>query len=99
VLLGWALFRADDLGAAGLMLAGMAGVHGLALGTDLAWLLEPRALLAGAVGLIVAFTPPRPRPRTWRDACPARAMVAPLFVVGVARALADAASPFLYFQF
>jgi alginate O-acetyltransferase complex protein AlgI len=100
VLMGWALFRADDLGAAGRMLAGMAGLHGIALGTDLAWLLEPRALLAGAVGLTVAFTP-LPGPDRERAAPPAllRAMVAPLFVVGVARALADAASPFLYFQF
>jgi alginate O-acetyltransferase complex protein AlgI len=100
VLLGWALFRADDLGAAGAMLAGMVGMNGFAMGPDLVWLLEPRTLLAGAVGLTVAFTP-LPDPDREIAAPPAllRAAVAPLFVLGVARALADAASPFLYFQF
>ena len=98
VLAGWALFRADDLGAARAMLAGMAGLHGLALGPDLAWLLGPRALLAGALGLWLAFrTPPtaawQPGP-AWR-----RGVLVPLFVLGVARAITDAASPFLYFQF
>jgi alginate O-acetyltransferase complex protein AlgI len=98
VLAGWALFRAADLDAARALLAGMLGLQGLALGTDLLWLLEPRALLAGALGLWLAFrvAPPagwQPGP-TWR-----RFVLVPLFVLGVGRAITDAASPFLYFQF
>ena len=98
VLVGWGLFRAADLAAAGAMLAGLVGWHGLAPGPDLAWLLGPRPLLAGAIGLLLAFRPhryPAAPPRApWY-----RAALVPLFVLGVGRAVVDAASPFLYFQF
>ena len=98
VTVGWALFRAEDLAAAGAMLAAMLGLQGLALGPDLVWLLGPRALLAGALGLWLAFRAPPATTAThgppWR-----RAVLVPLFVLGVGRAIADAASPFLYFQF
>jgi alginate O-acetyltransferase complex protein AlgI len=103
VLLGWVLFRAADVGAAATLFEGLAGRHGWALGPDLLWLLEPRTWLAGAIGLAVAFAPSARPDRPGRPGIPfslaARAAVAPLFVLGVLRALGDSASPFLYFQF
>jgi alginate O-acetyltransferase complex protein AlgI len=103
VLFGWALFRAEGLPAAGALLAGLVGAHGVAVTPELAWQLEPRALATLAVGLALAFAP-RPgattarRPR-WALATPPVALLVPLFVLGVARALADTAAPFLYFRF
>jgi len=98
VLAGWAAFRADDLDAARAVLSGMLGLQGLALGPDLVWLLGPRALLAGALGLWLAFR--APPAAEWRPAAAwRRGVLLPLFVLGVARAITDAASPFLYFQF
>lgn len=120
VLVGWVLFRADGLEAAGAVFAGLVGAHGLALTPELAWRLEPRALLTLALGLALAFAPRPARPadaagaagdapargadapaprRAFAVATPPLALLVPLFVLGVGRALADTASPFLYFRF
>jgi len=100
VLLGWVLFRAPDVAAATVLFEGLAGRHGWALGPDLAWLLGPRTWLAGAIGLAAAFAPPAdPARPVALFGLPVKAAVAPLFLLGVLRALGDSASPFLYFQF
>lgn len=103
VLFGWVLFRADGLPAALVVFGGLVGAHGFAVTGELAWQLEPRALTTLAVGLALAFLPrPHARPaRRWRLAfgAPPVALLVPLFVLGVGRALADTASPFLYFRF
>jgi alginate O-acetyltransferase complex protein AlgI len=103
VLFGWALFRADGLPAAGALLAGLVGAHGFAVTGELAWQLAPRALVTLALGLALAFLPrPGERPVRWPRlafGAPPVALLIPLFVLGVGRALADTASPFLYFRF
>ncbi|MFN2321989.1 MAG: MBOAT family protein [Trueperaceae bacterium] len=103
VLFGWVLFRADGLPAALAMFGGLVGAHGFGVTGELAWLLEPRAVATLAVGLTLAFVPrPGDRPglrlRLALGAPPV-ALLVPLFVLGVGRALADTASPFLYFRF
>ena len=104
VLLGWVLFRAPDLGAAWAVVRGMAGAHGWALGAELAWQLTPRSLLTLAAGLALAFAPAPADTgaalrRWWGERRLAWPLLVPLFVLGVLRALADTASPFLYFRF
>lgn len=113
VLVGWVVFRADDLPAAAAMLAGLVGAQGTGLSPELAWQLTPRGLTTLAVGLAIALAAPNAAPNATPDAASWRAhvvgwwrprhlawpLLVPLFVLGVARALADTASPFLYFRF
>ncbi len=104
VLLGWVLFRATDLGAAWRMLQGLVGAHGLTLTPELAWQLSPRSLWTLAAGLLLAFAPApavagAALRRWWGERRLAWPLLVPLFVLGVLRALADTASPFLYFRF
>ena len=100
VLLGWVLFRAENLPHALSHLQGMIGWNGWRLSAELAWQLQPRALLTLATGLIMCFWPagliPRVRPNgVW----PYHLGLSALFILAVARAVADTASPFLYFRF
>jgi alginate O-acetyltransferase complex protein AlgI len=113
VLVGWVLFRADDLGHALGTLSAMVGLHGLALSADLAWQLTPRALVTLAVAYALIFFPaPAPDPRADAEeqvaARPAWQLrleggfdvaLVPLFALGLMRAIADSFSPFLYFRF
>jgi alginate O-acetyltransferase complex protein AlgI len=104
VLLGWVLFRAPDLGAAWTMAQGLIGAHGFPVTADLAWQLTPRSVLTLGIGLLLAFAPPPATAagalrRWWGERRLAWPLLVPLFVLGVLRALADTASPFLYFQF
>lgn len=99
VLLGWVLFRAEDLPQAFSHLQGMVGQNGWGLSTELAWQLQPRPLLTLAAGLM-CFWPAGLVPRLRRvSAWPYQLGLSALFVLAVARAIADSASPFLYFRF
>ncbi len=100
VLIGWVLFRAETLPHAFGHLQGMAGLNGLALSAELAWQLQPRALLTLGLGLIISFWPPGLVPRVRNaGAWPMQLGLSALFIMAVARAIADSASPFLYFRF
>lgn len=98
VLLGWVLFRTPDLGAAWSHLLGMAGAHGWVVSSELAWQLTPRSLLTLALGLVICFWPAVTLPRP-RAAWPWQLGLSALFLLAVARAIADTATPFLYFRF
>jgi alginate O-acetyltransferase complex protein AlgI len=108
VLLGWVLFRSADIAQAFAMLAAMAGVHGWAVSPELAWQLTPRGLVTLAVAYALIWYPGEAlgaETRAWvrrlSDAGERalRWALVPLFVLGVARAIADSFSPFLYFRF
>ncbi len=105
VLVGWTLFRAGSLAQAGSLLAAMAQ-PGLANRGAALWLTPPmQAALAAAT--LVSFLPRVPgfdaaaRAALTRPAgrLAANTILLPLFVFGVAMALANPFKPFLYFRF
>lgn len=98
VLVGWVLFRAPDLSAALSHLLGMAGVNGWGLSSELLWQIQPRAVITLAVGLALSLLP-TPATVGPRLLAVLRASLVPLFLLAVARAVTDTASPFLYFRF
>jgi alginate O-acetyltransferase complex protein AlgI len=96
VLVGWVLFRAADVAAAGVMLGAMAGVHGFALSQPVAWHLtsDRVAVIAIALGLVYAS------PWLKRiEGGPLKWLLVPLFLWAVAALAAQSFRPFLYFQF
>ncbi|MBA2667573.1 MAG: MBOAT family protein [Trueperaceae bacterium] len=113
VLVGWVLFRSTDLAHAGAVYAGMLGLNGITLSTELAWQLSTRSLVTLVIAYLLIFFPTpvpqpttestdtRPRPPAWQGRAE-RALtfaLVPLFALGLMRAIADSFSPFLYFRF
>lgn len=113
VTLGWVLFRAPDLGIAGGVYAGMAGLNGLVPDPDVALAITAESLAALAICAGVAAAEPWLRDvATTRMAAPAAGRaatlgntLAPVLLVGALAALSvlrlaeQSFSPFLYFQF
>jgi alginate O-acetyltransferase complex protein AlgI len=115
VLIGWVLFRSDDLRHALAVYAGMMGVNGLAVSADLVWQLTPRSLVTLVIAYALIFFPtgrqsraapevasPHPStPSLWHRRVERALTIAigPLFALGVLRAIADSFTPFLYFRF
>ncbi len=110
VLVGWVVFRADSMGRAWGVLAGLMGANGLGLEPALAWQFSTGGLVALATGLLVsAFEPAVLRlvrgqvtePGSWtRVVGAATGIVASLlFILSVLRVVASSYSPFLYFRF
>ncbi len=106
VMLGWVVFRADDLSSATAMYAGMAGLHGLGLSEALAWQVDRWGLVSLAAGWAAVYV--LPRSSRWitqaREAGDPRAIalqlsVIPLFLLALLRLFAQSYTPFLYFQF
>ncbi len=113
VALGWVLFRAADVSQAAAVFAGMVGVHGFALSPELAWQVTPRALVTLGFAYVVLWLPGPAGDAAFArsDAPPTSARFGAwgatalrtglpvLFLLGVARAVSDSFSPFLYFRF
>lgn len=100
VIIGWVVFRAESLGQAFDVYAGMAGLNGWAMTADQAWQVqntETVALLIAGLLSVGAATALR-----FASHVPAALRVASAFalmVVASAALLAQTHSPFLYFQF
>ncbi|SMB80551.1 MBOAT family O-acyltransferase [Deinococcus hopiensis] len=108
VMLGWVMFRADNVADAFRMYRGMFGLNGLALSDTLAWQVRPSVLLTmGLAGALVYLAPlwgrrvGDPGSTLLRPRLAAAATVAllPLFVLAVLKLSAQSYTPFLYFQF
>ena len=95
VVLGWVLFRADNLSSAGTMYAGMLGVNGLRLSDAYAWQVRGIALSAFVIGSFIVFLEPLLKMKSRA----AMVLTALIFLIAVSRLLAMSYSPFLYFQF
>ncbi len=98
VLIGWVLFRSDNIADAVMMYKGMSGLHGISISDDMGWQIKgvSMAALIGGIGIVYAG------PRMEHIALPLYAkdiMIFGIFVAGVARLLAQSYSPFLYFKF
>lgn len=96
VMIGWVFFRAADLGAAFRMLAGMAGLSGIALSPSLAWQVAPERVWVMFFGSLLVFALPWVRQRAQGRS---RWLLVPLFLWAVATLSSQAFTPFLYFQF
>ena len=115
VMIGWVLFRADSLAAAGHVLAAMAGgAPAVAPAFDTAWYLTPEVVAALAAGVVGATpvgpalaarllgAPSAPDTRPAMPAAASLAVVATCVVLFAASVLLSAAgtySPFIYFLF
>lgn len=95
VMFGWVLFRAETLGGAGDMFAGMAGLNGFGLSDAYRWQVKGIALTALLAGTALVFTEPLLKAKTRLMS----ALVCLIFLLAVSRLLAMSYSPFLYFQF
>lgn len=108
VILGWVMFRADNVADAGRMYAGMLGLNGLALSDTLAWQVRGSVLVTMLLAAVLVYLVPvwghrvgevggrllRPRLAT-----AATLSLLPLFVLAVLKLSAQSYTPFLYFQF
>jgi len=96
VLIGWVLFRAVDVGSAGVMLGGMAGLNGLGMSPDVAWSLTSDRVVVLALAVALVFALPWFR-RNHGGVL--RHLLVPLFLWAVATLASQSFKPFLYFQF
>ncbi|WP_299499385.1 MBOAT family protein [uncultured Roseobacter sp.] len=100
VLIGWVMFRAASVEDAFQIYAGMVGVHGWVVTTDIAWQIRPTELTALAVGMALCAPgqwlqrPIANAPRLLRGAGAFSLMTASCLAL-----IAQTHSPFLYFQF
>lgn len=100
VLIGWVLFRAETLGQAIAVYAGMAGLNGWVISADQVWRIQNSELLALTIGGLIATQ--GPALKAWAGASPRPAQLAggaALMTCAAAALIAQSHSPFLYFQF
>ncbi len=95
VMVGWVFFRAESFTQARTLLSGMTGRQGWAMTPAILWQIQPGAIVALVVGLLLAGW----EPRVFRDGQARPIVLTLLFLGAVARLLAASYSPFLYFQF
>jgi alginate O-acetyltransferase complex protein AlgI len=110
ILVGWVVFRAESIGGAGGILAGLVGANGWALEPSLAWQFSTGGLVALAAGLLICAFEPTVLRLVGRQIdepeSPARGIgavtgvaVSLLFLLSILRVVASSYSPFLYFRF
>ncbi|AZI45111.1 MBOAT family protein (plasmid) [Deinococcus psychrotolerans] len=108
VIIGWVMFRADNVPDAFRMYRGMLGLNGLGLSDTLSWQVRPSELVTMLVAAVLVYVAP-----VWGNRVgdvgskllrPGLAVVAtvtllPLFVLAIMKLSAQSYTPFLYFQF
>jgi alginate O-acetyltransferase complex protein AlgI len=108
VMLGWVMFRADNVPDALRMYKGMFGLNGLGLSDTLAWQVQGSELATLLLALVLVYLAPwwgkrvgdvggtllRPRAATL-----ATVALLPLFALAILKLSAQSYTPFLYFQF
>lgn len=100
VLLGWVVFRAETLGQAFGMYAGMAGVNGWAISPEISWQIQNTELAALIVGGVISVQ--GARIAAWFAGAPdilRLSYLSGLVTICFAALVAQTHSPFLYFQF
>ena len=103
VLFAWTPFRATSWDGAIAMLAGQIGLHGVALGDQMALALRPIVIVWLLIGIATVLWPAlQPRLPAWASRQPtgwAALWPIGLFLYAVAAMLGRQTVPFLYFQF
>lgn len=104
VVLGWVMFRAEDISQAMIFYTAMAGLNEMGISEALRWQLPGMALATMAIGYIIIFAVPwfearaGVRIRDMRGLAP-QIIMSVLFILAVAKLSYQSYSPFLYFQF
>ncbi len=96
VMIGWVMFRAADITAAGSMFCGMLGLNGVAFSAPVGWQVTSDRLGVLALGIVLVYAMP------WlkqHSGGPIRYLLVPLFLWAVATLSSQSFTPFLYFQF
>ncbi|MGQ0528093.1 MAG: MBOAT family O-acyltransferase [Alphaproteobacteria bacterium] len=96
IMMGWVLFRAENVQAALDMYHGLFGLNGLSIHDAFRWQTRGTAITALIIGLLIVFVRPYLKSQKnfiWQ------AGTAGLFLFAVTRILAQNYAPFLYFQF
>lgn len=108
VILGWVMFRADNVPDALRMYRGMLGFNGVGLSDTLAWQVRGSELVTMLLAVVLVYLAPwwgnrvgdvgsnLLRPRL---ASVATVALLPLFVLAIMKLSAQSYTPFLYFQF
>ena len=96
VMIGWVLFRAVDVAAAGRMFVGMLGLNGAGFSAPVQWQVTPDRLGMLALGIALVYAMPWLRRH---QGGPLRYLLIPLFLWAVATLSSQSFTPFLYFQF
>lgn len=100
VVIGWVIFRAENLGVAIDMYRGMLGLNGTGLSDDLTWQIKGMSIVALIAGISLVYLGPVIRKHvTFVPRLAVEGSLAALFLLAVSRLLAENYSPFLYFQF
>lgn len=108
VLIGWVLFRAENVSTAFGLYAGMAGLNGIGFTGDVLWSVTNFQIFTLLSAYVIVFTSPywvknnlMAQDVSWaahismkRQVC-----VAVLFTLAVCKLISQSFSPFLYFQF
>ncbi|WP_425147585.1 MBOAT family O-acyltransferase [Deinococcus sp.] len=108
VILGWVMFRADNVPDALRMYRGMLGLNGIYLSDTLAWQVRPSELVTMLIAAVLVYVAP-----VWGTrvgdvgsrllhpglAVGATVTLLPLFVLAIMKLSAQSYTPFLYFQF
>jgi alginate O-acetyltransferase complex protein AlgI len=100
VIVGWVVFRAETIGQAFDVYAGMVGLNGWAMSADQAWRVQNTEIVALLIGGLLSVG--GAMELRFASHVPAALRVASAFalmVVASAALLAQTHSPFLYFQF
>jgi alginate O-acetyltransferase complex protein AlgI len=102
VLIGWVMFRAETVGHAAQVYAGMVGANGLAITAEMALLTRPTEVICLALGAVLALRPlwapfgPTMSAAFWPNLA-VRSLA--LFALCAVIIQARGEAPFLYFQF
>ena len=108
VMLGWVMFRADNVSDALRMYRGMFGLNGLGLSDTLAWQVRGSELVTMVLAVMLVYVAPWWGSRVGdvggqllrpRAAMAATLALMPLFVLAILKLSAQSYTPFLYFQF
>lgn len=101
VVIGWVMFRAENVAVAMQVYGGMLGLNGVPVREALQWQLESfqLATLLLAFGLVFVVPLWRSHSLRWTPERLLQAGLVPLFVLAVLKLSAQSYSPFLYFQF
>ena len=98
VVIGWVMFRADNVSYAIDMYRGMIGLNGFDISLAYAWQIKGVAVTALIAGFTIIVLTPLVKLKNPKGMLPSMALLG-LFLLAVSRLIAQSYSPFLYFQF
>ena len=107
VMLGWVMFRAENVGVALRMYGGMLGLNGVKLSDALAWQVTGSGVATMLLAVVIVYLAPLwpalvDRARSAPNVALATGvsmLSMPLFLLSVLKLSAQSYTPFLYFQF